>query len=107
MTAGCWLSNAHPEVVRMPVQSERHGPQRDRWTPPLVTRQERGALVDRQHCRQNGWRCVSEHDRRELFPDVAGLVRTVPHAARAVAIQQDGLDLAAGLDRAAGLANDG
>jgi hypothetical protein len=93
--------------MRMPLQPERHGPQRDRRTPPPVTRQERCALVVRQHCRQHRWRRVSEYDGRQLFPDVAGLVRTMPHAARAVSIQQDGLDLAAGLDFAAGFANDG
>ena len=66
-----------------------------------------GAPFVRQHCRQNRGCGISENDRRKLFPDVVGLLRAMPHAARTVAIQQDGLDLAAALDLAAGLADDG
>src|ERR1700730_17643487 len=95
------------EVVRGRSQSERHGPQRDRGMPALVTRHERCALVVRQHCRKDRRRSVPKYDRRKFFRDVAGFPRPMSHTARSVAIEQDGLGLLAGLNLTTGFANDG
>jgi hypothetical protein len=96
-----------PEVAGVPIKPERYRPQRDRRQPAGVTRHEDGAFVVRQHRRQHRGRGIAEHDRRQLFADIAGVARVMPHAAGAVTVQQDGIDFAAGLDLAAGLANDG
>src|ERR1700682_855946 len=107
MTAGRWWSNVAPR------SHASAGSARATWSTARSTDAAPGnATGTLRACRPAALPPAPLAPRFRIrwapaLPDVAGLVRTMPHAARAVSIQQDGLDLAAGLDFAAGFANDG